>query len=83
MHKAMTGIEVTISDNESHKAVAYVDNLTQIVGNKNVMLLQEFIQEIYDTTVSYFKSNLLAINCPKTEIIMVPYEMKKLLMYSS
>ena len=44
-----------------------------MVGNKNVMLLQEFIQEIYDTTVSYFKSNLLAINCPKTEIMMVPY----------
>ena len=72
MHKAVKGIEVTISDNESHEAVAYVDDLTQIVGNKNVMLLQEFIQKNYNTTVSYFKSNLLAINCPKTEIMMVP-----------
>ena len=37
------------------------------------MILQEFIQEVYDTTVCYFETNLLSINSSKTELLSVPY----------
>ena len=52
LYEALTGKEGTISDNESHKALAYVDDLTQVVGNKYELMLLVFIQELYDTMVS-------------------------------
>ena len=59
MHKQLTGRETEIDEENSLDSVAYVDDLTQIVANNNTLMLQEFIQELYKTTVQYFKSNSL------------------------
>ena len=47
--------------------------MSQIVANKNKMLLQTFIQQMYKITVLYFERNQLSINASKTEIFLVPY----------
>merc|ERR1711954_8272 len=57
----------------SHENISYVDNLTQTVGSKNKTDLQIYIQTLYELTVGYFNSNLLAINSTKTEILNVTY----------
>ena len=71
--RKLTNLETNTEESNSHETVAYVDDLTQVVGNKNRMILQEFIQEVYDTTVCYFETNLLSINSSKTELLSVPY----------
>ena len=58
----------------SQENVAFVDDLSQVVGIDNGMELQMVTQTLYELSVSYFLANLLAINCAKTEVLSVPYK---------
>ena len=42
------------------------------MANENLLLLQQYVQEAYETTVEYYRMNLLAINPGKTDLIIVP-----------
>ena len=55
MYLNLTSRELIDTNNKSNESVAYVDNLSKIVGNTNKMELQEYIQTVYDTTLKYLK----------------------------
>ena len=57
----------------NHENIVFVDDLSQTIGDKHILNLQHYIQELYETTVRYFTVNRLSINCSKTEILLVPY----------
>ena len=64
-------------DNEAikesnHNSISYVDDLSQITANKSFMTLQIYIQTVYEVTIKFFSTNLLAVNPEKTEILVVP-----------
>ena len=53
------------NENTSHEAIGYVDDLSQVMENKNLMLLQQYIQEAYEIMVQFFNMNLLSIKTGK------------------
>ena len=60
------------AEETKHESVGYVDDLSQVIANSNMMSLQIYIQTTYETSVKYFETNLLAINERKTELMIVP-----------
>ena len=60
--------------NHSQENVAFVDDLSQVVGLDNMMELQLITQTLYELSIKYFLANILAINCSKTEVLAVPYK---------
>ena len=73
MYQMLTQREFPSIPECSQESVSYVDDLSQIIGCKNMLEMQTCLQLIYEITVDYFKANLLSINCSKTEILYVPF----------
>ena len=53
----LTNNDLPESEDNKHDSIVYVDDMSQIVANKNKMLLQTFIQQMYKITVLYFETN--------------------------
>ena len=52
--------------------LAFVDDVTQVIGNKNKLEYKVYLQKAYEITEKYFQINMLAINKTKTELLHVP-----------
>ena len=70
--KTITDTELDTFEDTEQTAVSYVDDLSQILGHKNEMILQSYIQTTYEVSVKYFQMNLLSINSDKTELMVIP-----------
>merc|ERR1711954_277342 len=70
--KTITDTELDTWEDTEQTAVSYVDDLSQILGHKNEMRLQSYIQTTYEVSVKYFQMNLLSINSDKTELMVIP-----------
>ena len=70
--KTLTGSDEVEETDDTHVTVAYVDDVTQVIGNKNLMEHKVYLQKVYEVTERYFQINKLAINETKTEILHVP-----------
>ena len=62
LYKMLTERDLPDTNESSNSNVAYVDDLSQVIGNLNKIELQVYAQEVFDIKVTYFHSNLLAIN---------------------
>ena len=70
--KTLTGSEDVEKTDDTHVTVAYVDDVTQVIGNKNKLEYKVYLQKAYEITEKYFQINMLAINKTKTELLHVP-----------
>ena len=74
LYRTLTNEQIPEIPTNSQENVTFVDDLSQVVGINNRLELQMFIQILYELTVRYFSTNMLSINCTKTEVLTVPYK---------
>ena len=75
LHKLLMSTENTEMEDDKevdHGAVAYVNDLSQVMAHKNMLVLQGYILKMYELTNKFFKTNLLSVNETKTEILIIP-----------
>ena len=73
MYEMLNKVEKPENPESTYDNVVFVDHLSQTIGDKIVLQLQQNIQSLYETTVRYFMINRLSMNSSKTEVLFVPY----------